>query len=60
MAKPLIVVFGATGLPPDVNLANVVGLQGGSVVRFLAKSNKFELRGITRNPNCTILAKIEN
>jgi hypothetical protein len=57
MAKPLIVVFGATGTIKSLRKANSPGLQGGSVVRFLAKSGKFALRGITRNPNCSSVLK---
>lgn len=36
-SKPIIVVFGATGA------------QGGSVVKYLAKENRFAIRAVTRN-----------
>jgi len=43
---PLIAVVGATGA------------QGGSVARFLKKSGKFRVRGLTRNPNAEPAQKL--
>lgn len=47
MSKRLIAVTGATGI------------QGGSVVRFLAKDRNYAIRAITRNPNCPPLLKVQ-